>query len=362
MADIQSLITNLIINWNQDAYILFRIWFLVGLLFVMYLILCSPKSDRASILNLIDVLSDSILAYVLGAMQATTSKNQAFPVLALALVGYRYTFNTLSRYGTYAELRNMLRLLAVAYTNVTHGSSRTPFWIFWISLALKSLNRILARYQVSESLCHGQSSEFLQEYMDAVTPHRCDPETMEGYTYLVYGEAKRNNKTGQSLYNLSSLVTLDKVWRYDRPILLRCINKQRNNMKDLCLAVALSRLLKCRVEGATLHAGSVSTTRKLVYAQILTDAAEECVPADNADMVLVNNAEKAFGTLGMDLFFLNDYLHTSFPMVFGEGPFLSLTFNLLQPIVRYVGSDNVHPIRLDNATVYMQVCEWQENI
>jgi len=169
--------------------------------------------------------------------------------------------------------------------------------------------------------------------MDAVTPERCNPETMEGYTYLVYGEAKRNKKAGHSLYNLRSLITLDKVWRHGHP-LLRCINKQGNNMKDLCLAVALSRLLRCRLEGATLHAGSVLTTRKLIYSQILTNAAEG-VPADNAEKVLVKNVEKAFGTLGIELSFLNDYLHTSFPMVFCEGSLLSLTFSLLQSVIRY---------------------------
>ena len=106
-------------------------------------------------------------------------------------------------------------------------------------------------------------------------------------------------------------------------------------MKDLCLAVALSRLLRCRLEGATLHAGSsVSTTRKLIYSQILTNSAEG-VPANNAEKVLVKNAEKAFGTLGMELSFLNDYLHTSFPMVFCEGSLLSLTFTLLQSVIRY---------------------------
>ena len=51
---------------------------------------------------------------------------------------------------------------------------------------------------VSKSLWHGQSSKLLQEYMDDFTPDRCNPETMEGYTYLVYGESKKNIKIGDS--------------------------------------------------------------------------------------------------------------------------------------------------------------------
>jgi len=114
MADICSLITYLIINWNQDTYILFRIRFMIGLLLALYIIMCacgvapfSPKPDNSSTLNLVDALSDSILVYILGAMQATSSKNQAFPVLSLALVSYRSTLNSLSRYGTEGRAQDL---------------------------------------------------------------------------------------------------------------------------------------------------------------------------------------------------------------------------------------------------------------
>ncbi|CAL4991408.1 unnamed protein product [Urochloa decumbens] len=315
---------------------------MIGLLLVLYTLMymfsdkrLSPKAGNVSILNLLDALSDSILVYILGIMQATPSRNELFPVLALALVSSRSSVNSLSMYGTYAEFRNMLKLLAVAYMKMTHGFKLwcVPFWIFWSFLVLKSVNRIMARYLVSKSLWHGRSSELLQEYMDAFTHERCDPETMEGYKYLVYGESKRNIKIGHtlSINDSRSLITLDKIWRYDGP-LLRNINMEGNNMKDLCLAFALYRLLRCRLEGATLHEGPICTTRKLICSRILTDTAE--ISADDVDEVLVNNANKAFGIFGMELGFLNSYLHTSYPTIFCEGLF-SLTVTLLLSIVKH---------------------------
>ncbi|CAL4991387.1 unnamed protein product [Urochloa decumbens] len=322
---------------------------MIGLLLVLYTLMymfsdkrLSPKAGYGSILNLLDALSDSILVYILGIMQATPSRNELFPVLALALVSFRCSVNSLSMYGTYAEFRNMLKLLAVAYMKMTHGFKLwcVPFWIFWSFLVLKSVNRIMARYLVSKSLWHGRSSELLQEYMDAFTHERCDPETMEGYKYLVYGESNRNIKIGHtlSINDSRSLITLDKIWRYDGPLLSN-INMEGNNMKDVRLAFALYRLLRCRLVGATLHEGPVCTTRKLICSRILTDTAE--IYADDVDEVLVNNANKAFGIFGMELGLINSYLHTSYPTIFCEG-LLSLTVTLLLSIRMEVGT--VHKI------------------
>lgn len=338
--ELRALITYFLIKWNDETYILLRIRFIMGLLMMLYLMMfysavgCfSTQAGNKSIMNLLDAFTDSILMYILGAMQAAPFKNQLFPIWALTLVSFRSSATCFTRCGTYSELKNVLKLLAVGYMNLTHGSKflLIPFWIYWSFLVLKSFSRILARYLASKSLWHGRSSELLLEYMDAddrrsFTPDMFEPETMKGYRYLVYGESKQNRNTGHilSIKGSRSLITLDKIWQYDGP-LLDSINRRGNSVKHLCLAFAFSRLLRCKVEGATLHAWSISMTRKLIFSQILSDTTEK---------VLANNAEKAFGILGLDLAFLNDYLHTTYPIVFWEG-LLSLAFTLLQSIVRY---------------------------
>ncbi|CAL4991340.1 unnamed protein product [Urochloa decumbens] len=329
MLDLLALIRDVLIKWNQETYILLRIRFIMVLLLILYIVMFSlvfvirliPRSIAA--LNLLDAVCDSILAYILGAMQAAPFKNKLFPVWALVLVSFRSSVNGLSRYGTYTELRNVLKLLAVAYMNITQGSKiwRFPFWIFWSLLVLRSVNRIYARRVASKSLWLGRSSELLQDYMSSnLSPDSCDPETMIGYRYLVYGEAKQSRETGLTLCISDSMspITLDKIWRCPLP-LLRSSSPGRK-VKELSLAFALSRLLRCKLEGATLDVASVTVTRKLICSRILTSD---------------DGAEKAFGILELDLVFLNEYLHTSYPMIFSEG-FSSLAFTFLQSLVRYI--------------------------
>uniref|UniRef100_A0A0E0MHA1 DUF4220 domain-containing protein n=1 Tax=Oryza punctata TaxID=4537 RepID=A0A0E0MHA1_ORYPU len=298
--------------------------FLYSMMILFSGILLFPM--KRSMLSFLDAVSDAILVYVMGVMQAAPFKNQLFPVWALMLVSFRSSINALSSYGTYFELRNALKLLAVAYLNITHGSKlwHVPFWLFWSLLALKCCYRILARHVASQSLWSGRSSELLQEYMGAngkesnFNPERCNPETMEGYKYFVYGESQKSRKKGHSLSvkDLRPLVTLDKIWQCDDGMLVSSIRRQG---KDLSLSFALSRLLRCRLEGAKLHADTVSMTRKLISKRILAEDPED----------------EQFGIriLELDVEFLRDSLHTSYPMVFCSG-FLSLSFTILVCLVK----------------------------
>lgn len=324
-----AFIAYFLIKWNQETYVFLRIRVIMGFLIFLYMVMFFLSgifffSTKRTILSLLDALSDAILVYVIGAMQAAPFKNQLFPVWALMLVSFRSSINCLSSYGTYFELRNALKLLAVAYLNITHGSKfwHVPFWLFWSLLALKCFYRILARHVASRSLWNGRSSELLQEYMGAngnessFNPGSCNPDTMEGYKYFVYGESQQSKKNGHglSVKDLRSQVTLDKIWQCDDSFLPSSINMKG---KDLSLAFALYRLLRCRLEGATLHAATVHMNRKLVSKRFLSD----------------NAGKELFDILELDVEFLRDSLHTSYPMVFCRG-LLSLSFTLLLSLVK----------------------------
>lgn len=203
---------------------------------------------------------------------------------------------------------------------LSSGMSHSGY--FWSLLALKCFYRILARHVASRSLWNGRSSELLQEYMGAngnessFNPGSCNPDTMEGYKYFVYGESQQSKKNGHglSVKDLRSQVTLDKIWQCDDSFLPSSINMKG---KDLSLAFALYRLLRCRLEGATLHAATVHMNRKLVSKRFLSD----------------NAGKELFDILELDVEFLRDSLHTSYPMVFCRG-LLSLSFTLLLSLVK----------------------------
>nr|ABA94763.1 expressed protein [Oryza sativa Japonica Group] len=328
-------IANFLIKWNQENYILLRIRVIVAFLISLYALMMLFSgiflfAMKRSMLSFLDAVTDAILVYVMGVMQAAPFKNQLFPVWALMLVSFRSSINCLSSYGTFFELRNSLKLLAVAYLNITHGSKlwHVPFWLFWSLLALNCCYRILARHVASKSLWNGRSSELLQEYMGAngnesnFNPERCNPETMEGYKYFVYGESQKSRMNGHSLSvkDLRTPITLDKIWQCecDDDMLLSSIKRQG---KDLSLSFALSRLLRCRLEGAKLHADTVSMTRKLISKRILAEDPE--------------NEQLGIRILELDVEFLRDSLHTSYPMVFCSG-FLSLSFTILACLVKFL--------------------------
>jgi hypothetical protein len=79
-------IANFLIKWNQENYILLRIRVIVAFLMSLYalmmlfsgIFLCAMKR---SMLSFLDAVTDAILVYVMGVMQAAPFKNQLFPSL-----------------------------------------------------------------------------------------------------------------------------------------------------------------------------------------------------------------------------------------------------------------------------------------
>uniref|UniRef100_A0A0D9XU83 DUF4220 domain-containing protein n=1 Tax=Leersia perrieri TaxID=77586 RepID=A0A0D9XU83_9ORYZ len=326
-----ALIANFLIKWNLESYVLLRIRVIMAILTALYLMLFLSSAFfrrmYRPMLKFLDPVADVILVYILGAMQAAPFNYHLFPAWALILISLRSSLHGRSSSGTLFELRNILKLLAVAYMNLTRGPKlgRLPFWLFWSLMALNFFYKILAQHIASKSLWNGRSSELLQEYMGAndnknnFNPEICNPETMKGYKYLVYGESQQSRKSAHilNIESLRSLVTLDKIWRCDNGLLLTSINKQGNNMKDMTLAFALSRLLRCRLEGATLHEVPVYMTRKLISKRIHSD----------------NPEKELLGILELDVEFLRDSLHSSYPMIFCRG-LHSLFFTLMSSLVK----------------------------
>ncbi|OEL28967.1 hypothetical protein BAE44_0010014 [Dichanthelium oligosanthes] len=323
-----------------------------------------------AIFSLFDAVSDSILTYLLGAMQTAPFKNQLFPVWALVLVIFRHSVDFISGYGVpdrggrrFTEWRNVVRLLGSAFLNWTRGSRFAyPLWSLWFLQVGRSWYRLRSHNLASISVWHGRSSELVSAHMCADhnsnnwKPEECDPRTMDGYKYLVYGERVKLQKPQYVLrindtaaaYHLrrepprgrhlsaqedtanskkitrSSLITLDKIWKCRRHLLLSGsdANKsedksQGKDLKDLSLAFALSRLLRCRLEDVTLQENIYKINRKLVRTTII----------DKKDA-------QAFGIMELQLAFINDYFNTRYPMVFWSGV-PSLIISLVLSVVTF---------------------------
>jgi len=105
--DIREHVASLFIMLNKKTVILFRIEFLVVLVtlvfFAMFLMdfyrRIIHNSFMRAVFSVFDAVSDSIVVYLLGAMQTAPFKNQLFPVWALVLVNFRYSADYISGYG-----------------------------------------------------------------------------------------------------------------------------------------------------------------------------------------------------------------------------------------------------------------------
>ncbi|KAM3300705.1 hypothetical protein ACQJBY_041625 [Aegilops geniculata] len=358
--DIHDGVSSLFVVLNKGTYVLLRIEFLVVLVTLLFLAMFILDVFRrlihntvmTTIFSILDAVSDSVILYLLGAMQTAKFTNQLFPVWALVLVSFRYNIDFISGYGVhdrhgqrFMEWRNVVKLLGSFFLNLSHGSRfALPLWSLWALQILRSGYRYYARDLALHSVWHGQSSEVVAEHMRAGhhtsnwKPEHCNPESMEGYKYLVHGETKQSIKFKKPRYVMSidtarnvqqgrrgrrprqersRLVTLDKIWGCRRH-LLRPDNSKWNDPKDLCLAFALSRLLRCRLEDLTLQQEIFGINRKLVKAKIIQE----------------QNTDRAFRVMELQLSFVNDYFNTHYPMVFWWG-FPSLFSNLLLSVVTF---------------------------
>ncbi|XP_048552126.1 uncharacterized protein LOC125531981 [Triticum urartu] len=356
--DIRDGVASFFVMLNKETYILFRIEILVVLVTLLFFVMFIMDVFRhnihntkmATIFSILDAVSDSIVVYLLGAMQTAKFKNrllnQLFPVWGLVLVSFRYNIDFISGYGVhdqhgrrFIEWRNVVKLLGSAFLNLSSDSRfAVPLWSLLALQILKSGYRFYVHSLTVKSVWHGKSSEVVTEHMRAGPhssnwkPEECNPENMAGYKYLVYGETKQSIKFKKPQYVMyidtaqngrrprpgrSTLITLDKIWGCYRHLLDQDSN-EGNDQKDLSLAFALSRLLRCRLEDVTLQQKIFHINRKLVKNKILEE----------------QNASRAFRIMELQLSFVNDYFNTRYPMVFWCG-FLSLFSNLLLSTVTF---------------------------
>ncbi|KAF2911669.1 hypothetical protein DAI22_11g198600 [Oryza sativa Japonica Group] len=308
MVDPRAVISSWFVTLREDVYVLIRIESLVSFVTVAFILMFTMDIYRArsrgsgtmSTLDKVDRISDRIVLYLLGTMQAAPFSNELFPVWSIVLVSLHASIGYLSRYGIpdrvrhITELGNVIKFLGVAFLNRTRGS------MF-----------LLPEYMRNNFGRGGLASGV----------HNA--ETMDGYKYLVHGESKQKIKLLRPRYALylnvtdeNLLVTLDKIWRSDGPVLQSANSVHGDDCKDLCLAFSMSRFLRCRLEDVRLDADSLSMSRNLIVTRIL-----------HVDQ----NPARVFRIMELEISFLKDYFYTLYPIVFWQG-LASLSLSVLQSL------------------------------
>ncbi|KAJ3705220.1 hypothetical protein LUZ61_008925 [Rhynchospora tenuis] len=114
-----------------------------------------------------------------------------------------------------------------------------------------------------------------------------DPLSMKGYRYLIKGETSQEveaknleDKLQLRVTHEEKLITLDKIWQCNGKLLGEWGDKD-GQLKDLCLAFALYRLLRCRFDDYSLPETSIPKTRRLLVEGILCPQNGESAKEEN---------------------------------------------------------------------------------
>ncbi|RCV39666.1 hypothetical protein SETIT_8G242000v2 [Setaria italica] len=151
---------------------------------------------------------------------------------------------------------------------------RYPLYAIMLVVILKGYVRIASMRMVSKSyVCKKVKviAEYMQQqhYNDNLLAVPFDPVTMEGYRYIVAGEKycikRRPGCTPWYKGGDLKLITVEKIWQCTGRLL---VLERGKLLKDLCLSMALSKMLNRRFVGFRLSEAGHEKTHDFVYSYL----------------------------------------------------------------------------------------------
>ncbi|CAM0870675.1 unnamed protein product [Alopecurus aequalis] len=311
----------------------FRIEFLVLLavvaMFLLHVLGSLRRRLSASSLHalvmLIYTLSYTLVSYTIGLMQATSTYDNDFTVWAvclLLLLGSTDSLTAcrLSDIDNWKSffLRHVLQGVAVVWIMVQFGtrtSYQAPLWAILFIVLLKSQVRISSMRMAMKSYLLSKEVKAIADYMhhekeEPLAPY--DPVTMKGYRYVVASNAEGSHKYGikrpeyRLRYNEAegmTITTVEHIWGCTGTLL------RHESRKDICLSMALSKMLNRRFAGFELAEAGLKKTHDLVFQGLL--AGEKAY-------------ERAFRVIEVELALVHDLYYTRYPYLYQKGRFLAL--------------------------------------
>ncbi|XP_039822930.1 uncharacterized protein LOC120685172 [Panicum virgatum] len=188
-----------------------------------------------------------------------------------------------------------------------------------VVVVLKWYVMIASMRMVSKSyLC--KNTKVVAEYMkhkDNNLGEPFDPVTMEGYRYMVAGEkycrVKRPAAGGKPWYEqdgpscLKKVTTVEQIWQCKGRLLLH--GQRGKLLKDLCLSMALSKMLNRRFAGFELSEAELEKTHDFVFKGLLSGDKPH---------------QRAFRVVEEELVFVHDLYYTRYSYLDRKGRFFAL--------------------------------------
>lgn len=314
-----------------------KAWVIVAVvgLFALHVLGSLRRRSSNSLLHAtvmaVSTLSYSLVGYIVGEMRRSDFYYYDFAVWAvfvLLLLGSTDSL-TACRLDDIDDWRSIyvkhlykasLVVIVIVYTI---GGNRDTKYLWWPLAAflfvgvVKCYVRIASMRMVSKSyLCREVKviAEYMQHKDNLLVPF--DPVTMQGYSYIVDGEkycvvAKKQPADGRTpWYRMNSNVTtVEQVWQCTGRLLH--LGKRGKLLKDLCLSMALSKMLNRRFAGFELSESHLEKTHDLVFKGLL--AGDDDAPH-----------ERAFRVIEEELAFIHDLYYTRYYYLHQKGRYMAL--------------------------------------
>ncbi|KAG6502775.1 hypothetical protein ZIOFF_035063 [Zingiber officinale] len=213
-------------------------------------------------LHAFDVISGSLVPYTIDSMQQMTFAQKDFnwPWVALLLVLTDIVCHADFEKNRLSRLKyEFVKIMDSVYTGILYTTSDRQIlpaiWTILMLHVVKLLFRMWVFQLADQSYRHGQNSRLVADYMsyehELSSSEKPDPITTRGYKYLVYDEAKPENKLQPApsdylielrVANEKRLITLEKVWQCQGSLLTT--GDPDSRLKDLCLSFVLHKLIR----------------------------------------------------------------------------------------------------------------------
>ncbi|CAD6255462.1 unnamed protein product [Miscanthus lutarioriparius] len=273
----------------------------------------------------VNTLSYPLVSYTIGRMESSDWYYDDFAVWAvflLLLLGStdNLTACRLSDIDNWKSIfvKHLFKGFLLLYVVVTYGRKMKyllpPLSAIVLVGVLKWYVRITSIRMVSKS-CLWKNVKVIADYMEHADNLlvACNPVTMDGYRYMVAGEKYwMKRPAGHApLYRADSskVITVEKVWQCTGNLLLR---ERGNKLKDVCLSMALSKMLNRRFAGFNLSEAELEKTHDFVFRGLL-------VAGDNP-------YQRAFMVIEEELVFIHDIYYTRYSYLYQKGRYLCLCF------------------------------------
>lgn len=322
-------------------------------------------------------LSCTLSSYTIGLMNKSNYGFIEFPVWAVCLLMLlggtdnlmAYGLNDVDNWKSFYVRHLIQGALVVSILAFYGGESRVqgPLWAILAVNALQSCVRIKSMRMASKSHLLSKSVKPIADYMrcedqlHVASGQRPNPVTMEGYRYVVAGERRRRKNYAIQPLNLSTdkvvegvnITTVDQVWQCTGSLLS---SKRGLRLKDVCLSMALSKMLNRRFAGYVLAEAGLEKTHDFVFRGLL--AGDEPY-------------ERAFRVIGVELGFVYDLYYTRYPYLYHKARYFVLCLPMAMVILcswlTYVllkkkneEDDDIHNVSLDTTVFLMAVVTFLE--